>query len=56
MENKKNTDKLDGYYDVRVRVPKNLGKLFVEESKKERRKHGEQLAKILEERYIGIDF
>ncbi len=42
------------YYDIRVRVPIKLGELFAAEALNERRKHGPQLARILEERYTPI--
>lgn len=51
MGNHENTDKSEKITEVRAYVPTSLVKLFKKEAKKERRKYGEQLARIFEERY-----
>lgn len=43
--------KMNDKFELRVHIPVELAKLFINEAISQRRKYGEQVAKILEERY-----
>lgn len=52
MAKKLTVDKTKKFYDLRALIPIELGEMFINEAKKERRKHGPQITKILEDRYL----
>lgn len=44
-------DKISKYIDLHIRLPIDLGKMFIDDSKKQRRKYADQMAIILEQHY-----